>query len=499
MSEHSRSNSDSICYDSVMVFPDRCPHLAVLGLESFASGDTIRRRASECLARARLVGGDGAECALIARAAERLANPIERLHDGLRWFALANGSVKHAIETGRTWKGALDLLERAIERELNADASAHNRIVLAVMRALGSEGTHAAKLAISEVSRQASSLNLSAAFWASVQSQVQIAQDPRLTNAAVGTARAQYIEIMLTSILTPLGIDVAKRDANDVRDVLTALQGARFPEATTSAATKVVLGSFVGNFEYAIEQCLIDAKRANTKPLLIACTHAIHERLDRDSAFLAKLSEVAGTDARRVCDAYASLLRTLAVRSGNEFRMFADAERLLLRAQVSATSSTLRAQIAEDLQNVIESKAFAHCSFCTTREADGEPYEQALYKVTERLANSVLYSQIKINAPRCKHCAQRHGTQGNVMLGIAAAFAIAVLIVGGIIIAEERAAGFCSICGLLAGAVIGGFIFMATLGTIVGFFVRMPLKNFKPVAKLLNEGWSYGDKPGKHG
>ena len=493
-----------------MLSIDALPAFAVLNLESFASGDAIRKKATAIAMRERL-SGDGLGLGEAARAAaERLADPVIWLRESLRWVLLPTGTLdRGSVDCLQLLTQSSDPLRALVESESATEARAHNQAVLAVLNALRTDTPGGAEAALGAVRRAAAGVHRSTSagshgLGAASSSSVIVATplwnlairaaerraDPRLTEAVLADARVGYINGLAGTLLTSWRERIASMGGLQLRSLL-ARCGEIDHEVGDGDLRGFLLGPFLERLEHAIGTYPQRLGSAASKHALEVISKEIREHLDVDMNALVSAAEQGGAQALRVRDLYAELLRSSAIRGCNEFAMFRAAEPLLTRAKAVAASVALRERLDDDLKQAAESAVYGVCIYCRTAEADGQPAQVSMFQVTERYFGGKSYRSGELPVPRCKVCEAKHGTHGSVKVWTV----VSLLVLGGLIGLGSNGGG-----GLFGGACLGG-IAGALIAGVIGFVMKLSSRgspeDFPPIRDMLAQGWRFGARPGK--
>jgi hypothetical protein len=476
------------------------PCLATLSLEGFASGDSIRRRATELTMRMRLSGASDSELATIGAAADRLMDPVGRFEESLRWLVLPEGTVARVSANSGDWAQRLLGLRDAVAKHSSPECRSHNELVLVGLKALIDPTAQVGKAEFRRIASLSNEVAASDAFWTMVNREARAIGDPRLVGEAVWATRTDYQSRALVQALAPIQAELRRHVAAGAREALYAMVAAGVPERVLSALRSRLIGEVVQRCEHALAELEPRAEVTNSREVHEQVVRAVRERLDREASLLAELGEVGGESCNRIRDAYAELLRTLAIRGVNVHGMDADSAELVARARSIAAGSALRSRLDGDGKTLAENAAFRTCVYCKRAPADGEPVPHAMFRVTDRHLMSVSYQSLTVPVPRCKGCVARHRRSETFHLvgafvGVVAGIAIAVSLEGG---SRGRHSNPC--VGIMAGAVLGGlagFLLTRFVTFAGGMSDGGSALDFPPILKLLAEGWKFGAKPGK--
>jgi hypothetical protein len=500
-----------------MLSTSQLPAHAVLGLEAFADGEAIRRRANTMAMRARLAGDPNGHAEAARQAAERLADPQEWLRDSLRWLVLTPGTLERAgYDVEALCADPVRALQPAL-RAQSEEVKAHNTAVVGVLNSTSMPSVPAATEAIglvanavralrprSEDGRVASrrSGETSITLLAAMEDAVARRADPRLGDRVVESARSEYLANMVRPLLEEVRGQLGSATHAHLQPLLSACVAAE-TECGGVGLRDIVLRPLLERCEVAIGEYSKRIETTKTKEVLASLVSEARGRLDGDMRLVAGCGEIGGSFATRVRDAYAQFLRTCAIRGCNEFKAFGAAEPLLSHARTVAASTALLSQLSDDINQAAEAVSFARCVYCGMNDADGSPAEVPMFRVTGRNFGSVSYQSLKAPVPRCRACSAKQDTRETVFRFFAIGGAVIGLIAGAAMSSGGRRGGGGDICcGLGIGTVVG-FIAGSILGTFIQWLMSVSSdrggpRDFPPITSLLREGWKFGTKPGKY-
>jgi hypothetical protein len=499
-----------------MLSTSQLPAHAVLGLEAFADGDAIRRKASALAMRARLAGDPHGHADAARQAAERLADPQEWLRDSLRWLVLPPGTLERA---GYDLEAVCADPERALQPTLQAqsdDAKPHNLAVVGVLKSTRMRSLPAATEAIGLVAHAAGALRQRAegrrvasrtskeapkTLLATMDDAIARRADPRLGEGVAEAARSEYLANMVRPLLEEVRGQLGNVTHAHLQTLLSACVSAE-AECGGAGLREMVLGPLLERCEVAIGEYSKRIATTKTKDSLASLVSEARGRLDGDIMSIVDCGEMGGSFATRVRDAYAGLLRACAIRGCNEHQAFVAAEPLLAFAKLIAASAALKSQISDDIKQAAEALAFGRCVYCRENDSDGAPAEVPMFRITSRNIGSVGYQSLRAPVPRCRACERKHSMRSRIGLGIAIVGCIIGLCVGfSMASSGRRGRGLDPCCGLGLGGVVGlvaGVILATIGGKLLSFSDAGGPGDFDPIDTLLREGWKFGEKPGKY-
>ena len=475
------------------------PCLARLSLEGFPSGDSIRRRATELTMRMRLSGASDTELATIGAAADRLIDPVGRFEESLRWLVLPEGTVARVSANSGDWAQRLLGLRDAVARHSSPECRSHNELVLVGLKALVDPTAQVEKAEFRRIASLSNEVAASDAFWTMVDREARAIGDPRLASEAVRAARTGYQSRALAQALAPIQAELRRHGAAGAREALYAMVAAGVPERVLSELRSRLIGEIVQRCEHALAELEPRAEVTNSRAVHEQVVRAVRERLDREVSLLAELGEVGGESCNRICDAYAELLRTLAIRGVNVHETDADSAELIARARSIAAGSALRARLDGDGQTLAENAVYRTCIFCGVARADDDQVEVSMFRVTERWFNSVKYQSIRVPVPRCKRCAFRHDKASWLQTGCGIVGAIVGIGLGFVFHPERTSSRDTPWCATSCVLGLVGYFSGLAVAWLISRFTDVRdsgrPQDFPPIAKLLEEGWKFGDSP----
>jgi len=355
---------------------DGLSSLATLSLEAFPSGDAIRRRAAEFSARMRLSGATDDELAGFGAAAERLLDPVGRFEESLRWLWLPEGTVRRVMDGTESWQQRLVGLREAVARNSTTDCRSHNEVVIIGLSLTLYPSSQAVKDAIASLAELSSAVTDHAPFWETALGNAQSLGDPRLVGAGVRSGRSAYQTHAFGPVMAPLQAELRSHQAFGACAALVSMVAAKLPERVLSDVRTQLFGDILKRCDQAIAELEPLALATKTKAQHEEVLRSTRDRLERDVSLLQQIGDVGGESCRRVRDAYAELMRTLAIRCVNIHSMHAEAKIIISRAQAIAAGSALRSRLAGDMKTLEENAAFRNGANSKAPQADGKSVAQ---------------------------------------------------------------------------------------------------------------------------
>ena len=500
-STHGSFFGTSHSWDSIAMMgnPREVSCLATLLLEGFPSGDAVRRRATELSMRMRLAGAAESEVATIGAAADRLMDPLGRFEESMRWLLLPEGTVARVSANSAVWAQRLAGLRDAVGKHSVAECKQHNELVLIGLAAFFDPTFQPGYSEFLRLAALSTDVAVSDAFWRMVEARALAIGDPRVSVETVRAARAGYQASALSRALVPIQAGLRRYEAPGAHAALEAMVTAKVPDRVLSEVRATLLGEIIQRCEHALAELEPRAEVTDSKGVHEQVVRAARERLDREVAMLAELGEAGGESCKRIRDAYAELLRSLAIRGVNLHGTDTESAALISRARSIAAGSALRARLDGDSKILAENAVFRKCFYCKLADADGDPVEVGLFRVTERHSRSNSFQSLRVPVPRCKGCASRQSKSVLLFLGCTVAGLAAGIGIGAAMNSGSYGRRSEPCVGIVVGGVLGiiaGALLAAMARSFMGLGDRANSEDFPPIARLLAEGWKVGDQPG---
>ena len=197
---------------------------------------------------------------------------------------------------------------------------------------------------------------------------------------------------------------------------------------------------------------------------------------------------------RQLLDSVAIALRSVSIdahNSHNDFKTARDAISISLKL---AVDTELKKRITDDVMALADSEKNSMCYFCGIQQAvPAATVNVAMYGEVNRSFGSVRYRKGSVPIPCCVECKRKQATSETLGCGLWILCVIAGAVMGSV---HGRDNG-------LGGAFIGFFV-----GWVMSMFAQalwssssgLKASDGHPeVKKLLANGWSIGDSPGRNG
>jgi hypothetical protein len=492
-----------------MLSTSQLPAHAVLGLEAFADGDAIRRKASALAMRARLSGDPHGHADAARQAAERLADPQEWLRDSLRWLVLPPGTLERA---GYDLEAVCADPERTLQPTLQTqsdDAKSHNLAVVGVLKSTRMRSVPAATEAIGLVANAARALRQGAdggrvasrpsgeaskTLLATMDEAITRRADPRLGAGVAETVRSDYLANMVRPLLEEVRGQLGNATHAHLQPLLSACVSAE-AECGGAGLREMVLGPLLERCELAIGQYAKRFEVMRTQDGLESFVAEARGRLDDDIKSIVGCGDLRGAHGLRVLDGYAALLRRCAIRGFNDFRSLEEAELLLERALEVACSLALREELSNELKHLAGVIAGSRCWVCGADASNGSFHPLAVHRVSGMSLRGEIYESKVVAMRSCRSCKanvdNRDKTDSIIVFS-----SIVLGLMGGVVYVTSNSAKGAEACcvGPFVGAAIG-----VAVSKAVDWFRNKPTSmefaERSPMKRLLDQGWLIGDKP----